>query len=373
MESQAEADMGALLETHVLHPGVAPAAVAGARGPGLEHELVVARGSAARDSIFDLASLTKTLFALTVADLAASGELSWDSSLALLLPGVARTPAGSRTIEQLLCHRAGLVAHVELFRAAYGGEPFRRDRALLRLAHSVRADTEGAALPPESWPRPVYSDLGYQLLGWALECRFEVALDSLMSAALRRALGEKVAHELGSAREWRARTKAFEGRVVPTEFVLERGGLIRGAVHDDNAWVMSGYGSSGHAGQFGTAEGVLGLGQCLLTALTEWLELSPSERALHPYDRLFRRRPGGSLRLGLDGVSRAGSSAGTRASPETVGHLGFTGTSFWVDPEQRAVTLLLTNRVCPARTNLGIRAARPVVHDELWQKASGAR
>lgn len=372
MQRDPEADIAQRLEADVLHRGVAPAAVAAAQGPGLEGGLVVACGTAHPEAVFDLASLSKPILALTVLDLAMRGALDWQTPLSALLPEVAGSYAGARTVEQLLCHRAGLIAHVELFRAVYGGEPFRRDRGIAKLAASLRTDVPLASFTgPDDWAPPLYSDVGYQLMGFALERRYDAPLDSLVADALGRALGEETAHELGSARQWHARSRDFALRVMPTEFVPERGGLVHGAVHDDNAWVMSGYGSAGHAGQFGTARGVLGLGRFVLERLIEWSKVSVSRRASHPFDRLFRRRPGGTLRLGLDGVAGSGSSAGSLAGPETVGHLGFTGTSFWVDPEQRAITVLLTNRVCPSRQNLAIRAARPAVHDALWRHAVG--
>lgn len=87
---------------------------------------------------------------------------------------------------------------------------------------------------------------------------------------------------------------------------------------------------------------------------------------------MLERRPGGSLRLGLDGVSGAGSAAGSLVSENTFGHLGFTGTSFWCDPELGLAICLLTNRVYPSRQNLAIRAARPRVHDGLVRLAQAS-
>jgi len=84
---------------------------------------------------------------------------------------------------------------------------------------------------------------------------------------------------------------------------------------------------------------------------------------------LVRERPGGTLRAGFDGKSPAGSSAGSRLGPRSFGHLGFTGTSLWIDPDARIVVSLLTNRVCPTREHLAIRAARPWVHDALFDAA----
>jgi CubicO group peptidase (beta-lactamase class C family) len=84
---------------------------------------------------------------------------------------------------------------------------------------------------------------------------------------------------------------------------------------------------------------------------------------------MVRERPGGTLRAGFDGKSATGSSAGTVLGPRTFGHLGFTGTSVWIDPEQDIVVALLTNRVFPSRDNTKIREARPFAHDALARAA----
>jgi CubicO group peptidase (beta-lactamase class C family) len=80
-----------------------------------------------------------------------------------------------------------------------------------------------------------------------------------------------------------------------------------------------------------------------------------------------RERPGGTLRAGFDGKSEQGSSAGSLAGPRSFGHLGFTGTSLWCDPDADRAVVLLSNRVCPTRDNMRIRAARPAVHDALFR------
>jgi len=150
---------------------------------------------------------------------------------------------------------------------------------------------------------------------------------------------------------------------MPTETVPFRGGEVRGVVHDENAWALSGHGLSGHAGLFGTATSVARFGAALLEALnggSTWLDVT----SLAP---LLEERPGGSLRAGFDGKSADQSSAGSLVSSRSFGHLGFTGTSLWCDPEAERVLVLLTNRVCPTRNNLGIRAARPAVNDALYR------
>jgi CubicO group peptidase (beta-lactamase class C family) len=108
---------------------------------------------------------------------------------------------------------------------------------------------------------------------------------------------------------------------------------------------------------FGTIGAVLRFGAFVLEHLEdlEWL---------------VRPREGGTLRAGFDGKSSEGSSAGSVLGPRSFGHLGFTGTSLWIDPDARIAVALLTNRVCPTRDNVKIREARPRVHDALAQLAS---
>jgi CubicO group peptidase (beta-lactamase class C family) len=134
-------------------------------------------------------------------------------------------------------------------------------------------------------------------------------------------------------------------------------------VHDENSWAFSGYGAAGHAGLFGTAECVLKLGTAMLDSLAGRSSLLPRDAA----QRLVRPRAGGSLLCGFDGKSATSPSAGPSSSERSFGHLGFTGTSLWCDPDSEVVTVLLTNRVCPTRNNSRIRAARPVVHERLFQ------
>src|SRR5262249_61246201 len=130
---------------------------------------------------------------------------------------------------------------------------------------------------------PLYSDLGYVLAGVALARFVGVrdageAIERLVIAPLG------LAGELGTARALAG--PDFDARVVPTEDVAWRGGVVRGAVHDENAWTLTGLGGSGHAGIFGTIEGVLRFGCAVLDDVPAWL---------------VRRRPGGTLRAGFDG------------------------------------------------------------------------
>jgi CubicO group peptidase (beta-lactamase class C family) len=326
----------ALLEREVVSAGVAPFAAAGfCRLDGQSVREAGYAGGAHERSVFDLASVTKTCVALTTSLLVESGRLSWESRLDELLPWLVGTPGGAQSLEAHLSHRAGLVAHREFFLPQQAGLPVERRAIFERAAREVR---EGPA------STPVYSDLGYLLVGEALEQRFGEPLDQLVRTELTGPRGWAIA----SSRQWRA-----------------FGDEVRGVVHDDNAWAIGGSGLSGHAGLFGTLTGVLDLAHTLLLAARGRGELA------HPLRRLLLPRAGGSLRLGLDGISGPGSSAGTLMGPNTFGHLGFTGTSFWCDPDAGIAVCLLTNRVWPSRENVAIRAARPRVHDGLFRLAGG--
>jgi CubicO group peptidase (beta-lactamase class C family) len=204
----------------------------------------------------------------------------------------------------------------------------------------------------------VYSDLGFALVGLAVERLEGLPLDEIVE----REVCTPLSLEVGSARLLLRRQIGFAARCMATETVPFRGGEVRGVVHDENAWALSGHGLSGHAGLFGTASSLARFGSALLDARLDrsraWLDAA----SLAP---LLEERPGGTLRAGFDGKSADQSSAGALAGPRSFGHLGFTGTSLWCDPDAERVLVLLTNRVCPTRNNSSIRAARPAVNDAL--------
>ena len=153
--------------------------------------------------------------------------------------------------------------------------------------------------------------------------------------------------------------------IPPTEHDLTfRKRVIQGEVNDENAWVMGGV--SGHAGMFAAAPDVARFAECLLRG---------GEGLIKPATiRLFTERqpaPAGTSRaLGWDTPSRP-SSSGTRFSPTSFGHLGFTGTSLWIDPKRHLSVTLLTNRTWPNRASQAIRDVRPLVHDAVVEAIEG--
>ncbi|HEX3774798.1 MAG TPA: serine hydrolase [Polyangiaceae bacterium] len=350
----------------VVGPNVAPAAVV-AIAFRAESNWRLEAGAAGRTgqfaanerSFFDLASVTKPVVAATAARLARAGRLSLKTPLGELLSEARGTHTGAQSLELLLAHRAGLEAHRPLFAALLEQRPFERRSALEELLRARRPECR--EVEPRSYP-PLYSDLGYALVGLALEAREQAPLDEIV----RREVCEPLGLNLGSVRQLRARWPEFAERCAPTESVLFRGGLVHAIVHDENAWALSGHALSGHAGLFGDAMSVARFGAALLDAINGRSEvwLRAGELA-----ELVRERDGGSLRAGFDGKSERGSSAGSLAGGRSFGHLGFTGTSLWCDPDADRVLVLLSNRVCPSRDNVRIRAARPAVHDALFRAA----
>jgi CubicO group peptidase (beta-lactamase class C family) len=245
-----------------------------------------------------------------------------------------------------------LRAHVAWFETLRSSGQFQREVVLLEAANARREECTGT-FPGGGFPA-LYSDLGYILLGEALQLVAGEPLGNVVERELRAAH----VNELATAEHFGAALDTFG---VPTEDSEWRGSSLLGEVHDDNAFMLSGKGMSGHAGLFGTASAVLRFGCVMLDAYHgHETHLSRSSA-----EHLLRKRPGHTLRAGFDGKSVHSSSIGERLGAETFGHLGFTGTSFWCDPEADMVVVLLSNRVCPTRDNPRLAPVRPLLHDLL--------
>jgi CubicO group peptidase (beta-lactamase class C family) len=306
---------------------------------------------------FDLASLTKPMTAVAIAE---SG-IAPTRTLGALVPELATTRSADASVELLLAHRAGLSAHLPLFLPLVSGAAVDPRQALERAANARREDCTG----PMSTTgfAPLYSDLGYLLAGTML-ARHAEAIDAgaAIEEHVAAPLGARL--ELGTARALSAAGVDLRVRAAPTEDVAWRGGVVQGVVHDENAWALTGAGGSGHAGMFGTVSGVLRFARAVMEAI---VGCGPFARP--GIEWLTRPRTGGTLRAGFDGKSDHGSSAGESFGSDAIGHLGFTGTSLWIDPTAGVAVVLLTNRVHPSRENTAIRAVRPAAHDALFQRA----
>jgi CubicO group peptidase (beta-lactamase class C family) len=266
-----------------------------------------------------------------------------------ILPLAGRGAVADATLRQLLDHTSGLVAWRPYFQVLKKlPAPIRRPRLVeLLLAEPLTA-------APGS--RFCYSDLGYLLLGEIVAAVSGQALDRYFHKRLAGPLGiadlcfAEVSQPLPFVAE----------RVAATELCPWRGQLLKGRVHDDNAWILGGV--AGHAGLFGTAAAVAALLAYLVRAY-HGDDAGPLSPAM--LRRAWRRDRGAPHGLGVDFPAERNSSAGSRFSFQAVGHLGFTGTSFWIDLPRQIAVVLLTNRVHPTRYHGAIQSFRPLLHDAV--------
>jgi CubicO group peptidase (beta-lactamase class C family) len=355
-----------VLEREIVQAAVAPTAVAGwgsrSRDGWLLRVGCAGKQGFSDDAVFDLASVTKPLTASVAARLVADGRARWSATVGEVLTELADTPAALATLEELLAHRGGAPAWGALWRRGPSiGAP-----SLLPpddLAVNVGTMLRRAAVSFDrtlAGPQAaaVYSDIGYVVAG-------------AMIARLRQApLAEGWAAMGGMtcAARRRACDPDFDRKVVPTEDVPWRGGLVSGAVHDENAYFLERAGGDpGHAGAFGTVRELASFGARFIDALPGTSNLSDVLLPAATANAMLAPRDGGTPRIGWDTITPGASSSGRWFGLRTFGHLGFTGTSLWCDPDTGVVAVLLTNRVYPTRANDRIRSARPRVHDALWE------
>ncbi len=337
----------------------------------LEGQIVFDAGPARPDSLFDLASLTKVVCSAAIAcRLAARGVIRLDEPLSTWLSFPLAAP--HLTLTDLAFHRSGLPAFFPFFAEVarrhptlFDGAP-RPDQAPTR--HAVRAEVieRAGAVPVErtSPPRAVYSDVGFILLGEALSGAAGEPLDALFRRELAGPLGLDADFRPLTSPSGRPAVRT--GQLRPREPAPGQEGLWTcpswpsraGEVDDDNAWVLGGV--AGHAGLFATATAVARFGRAVLEGFVEppggrWVTdpLTPASSRAFGFDTPSLDNPSCGLRFGRKGPRGA------------IGHLGFTGTSLWIDLDRRLVVALLTNRVALGRTNTRIRAFRPAFHDAV--------
>lgn len=314
---------------------------------GITH--LISGASVAPETIFDLASLTKPLATtLAVLRLIQHGLIKLEDPLDRILPDFERTAKAGIKLKNLLYHDSGLPDYRPYYKILAGIDPDSRRNALRKL------------LVQEPLINPIgkvvcYSDLGFMILAWVIEHISDQRLDHYVADEIYKPLGLKslffISDNLAKAR----------GPFAATENCPWRNKIMEGQVHDENAYVVGGI--EGHAGLFGTADNVHRL-------LAELLSIYHGERKSKIFrrdllQRFFKRLPGTDKALGFDAPSQADSSCGHGFSQTSVGHLGFTGTSFWMDLERSVIVILLTNRLHPSRENEGIKKFRPKIHDAV--------
>ncbi|MDA8161385.1 MAG: serine hydrolase [Desulfobacteraceae bacterium] len=305
-------------------------------------------------AIYDLASLTKPLAtALAAFVLIAAGRLELETALAAVFKDVPADKAHI-TVRMLLSHSSGLPAH-RLFFDRLLEVPFaERKSALLSLILDE---------PLEETGRLIYSDLGFMLLGLIIEKVAGMRLDEAAGALVFKPLGVNGEFFWGVS----DRPSGAPLRFIPSGYCESRRKVVCGQVHDRNAWVVGGV--AGHAGLFGTAAGVRDLLVTLLDIYKGRATVSGLTRGmLHEAFRPSLLASYGTWALGFDTPSPEDSSAGRLFSRNSVGHLGFTGTSFWMDIDERVIVVFLSNRTFPFHTPAKqemMKAFRARLHDAI--------
>lgn len=322
-------------------------------------------------TVYDLASLTKPLSTVTgLVLLIQAGRCQLHDRVDSILPELAGSPIGTASLWHLLTHSSGLPdwrGYYERLSPTASIPATEEQRGLSRLGLMKLIRDE--ALIYERGARSLYSDLGFMLLG--------MVVDRCSGAPPQEFFRDRIASLAGTSQlgfvpaEWAddflqcARRRG--GEVAPTEHDIWRGRLLCGEVHDENAASLGGV--AGHAGLFGTAAAVLAVAGAWLQAYHR--RSSVLDPALV---KEFTCRqtivPGSSWALGWDTPSPP-SSAGRFLPEVAFGHLGYTGTSLWIDPLHELEIALLSNRVHPTRKNEQIKAFRPLIHELVYREYVG--
>ena len=308
-------------------------------------------GSPAVDTntLYDLASLTKVIATTTAAMiLEENGQLDLDRTVSSYLPEFNSPEKAHITVKQLLTHSSGLEAGANIYRTARG-----REQYLQQISARPLEYTPGRNM--------IYSDWNMIVLQLVMERITGKTLDVLTT--------EKIFKPLGMTDTQFQPPLSLRHRIAPTQVDDDRGGLLWGTVHDENAYAVGGV--AGHAGLFSTARDLALFSMMILNGG----EGANGARLVKPaaIARWTSRQGKESSRtLGWDSPE-GGSSAGQFFSPWSFGHTGFTGTSIWIDPEKDLFVVVLTNRVNPTRNNTRHVQLRRDVADAVQQAVLGAR
>jgi serine-type D-Ala-D-Ala carboxypeptidase len=300
-------------------------------------------------SIIDLASLTKAVATTTMAMiLYERGLLDLEMPIASVLPDFAGDDARRREVSyrMLLAHSSGLPAYEKLFLRAHT-----RDELLAAALSTPLAADPGS--------KAAYSDIGFILLG--------VALEHVAGETLDRLCQREIFGPLGMAHTAFRPPLNWWSSILPTaNDEAFRCRVIQGEVQDENASVMGGV--AGHAGLFGTAQDLAVFASVMLQGGGPILR----RETLALFTRREATPAGTSRTLGWDTPSSP-SQSGKYFSAASFGHLGYTGTSLWIDPERQLSVTLLTNRTWPDCSSQAIKQVRPEFHDAVIEALEACR
>jgi len=293
-------------------------------------------------SIFDLASVSKVVATTSMAMiLYERGLLDLEAPIAAIIPEFGDASDARKaevTVRMLLAHSSGLPAYEKLFLRVKNHE------GLLAAAFT-------APLTADPGTRAEYSDIGFIILGAVLERIADEPLDRFCQ--------REVFGRLGMGHTTFNPPATWQASIVPTaDDRTFRRRVIQGEVQDENASVLGGV--AGHAGVFSTAQDIATFAQAMLNGGAPIVR----RETLAQFTRRESSPAGTSRALGWDTPSTP-SQSGKYFSSCSFGHLGYTGTSLWIDPERHLSVTFLTNRTWPDCKNEAIKQARPQVHDAI--------
>ena len=303
-----------------------------------------------RDTMYDLASLTKVIVTTTLSMILYEREqLDLESPVSAYIPEFSGGEKDTVLVKDLLAHSGGLLWWTELYKKFEGKTPEESRAGYIETICAMPLD-----YPPRS--KTVYSDLGVLLLGEILERITGKPLDVLAKEELFEPLGMDETQFQPSA--------SLRSRIAPTERDEWRGRIVHGEVHDENAYGLGGL--APHAGLFSTARSLAPFVQMILNGGAYDGKRLVNGATIDIFTTRAELVPDSSRALGWDTPSGR-SSSGKYFSDESFGHTGFTGTSIWIDPKRELFAILLTNRVHPTRENRKLYEVRPLFHDAVMQ------
>jgi len=329
--------------------------------------LVPERSPMKLDTVFDLSSLTKPL-ATTIAImlLVTEGKVRLNDRVTRFFHNFGVHGKGNVTFRHVLAHCSGLVAWRPFYQQIATIEKNGKVNFMASLGAREWVYEEVHREKPEAPPttRPIYSDLNFMLLGETVERITGAALNRFCRDRIFKPLGLRSTDFIDISLVRTRRLEPVAEMFAPTAYCPLRKRLLLGEVDDENAFAMGGV--AGHAGLFASVKDVDRIARELIAAYAGSSDLLPQKTVREFWTR-DTTVPGSTWALGWDSPSPQYSSSGQHFSPKAVGHLGFTGTSIWIEPERQLAISILTNRVHPRRENQAIRDFRPRIHDLIME------
>ncbi len=336
---------------------------------GIEYTRAVGRiaddskSSMTEKTVFDVASLTKILCTTTmIMTLVRDSEISLENKIARYFSSDEIVDELKNvTVEDILTHQSGLKAYVPFFKDAFerGEEFVRSDEARNYIFSRARKEP----FDYRTGENFKYSDLGFIVLTEIIERLLSNRLDYASRSRIFGPLGMNETHYIPWREKWSGDIYP-KSKIAPTEAYEWLGKEICGVVHDENCYMMGGV--SGHAGLFSTIGDI----SRFTDKLFECHEGSSDFLSKNIAKKFFTKRgliPNSPWAIGFKTPSKEDKSSGKYFSDNSIGHLGFTGCSIWIDLKNKLSIVLMTNRVNIARDNNKIRKFRPLIHDLVME------